>query len=70
MIKNEEVKKRIVEEVEKVNNGLAQYEKIKRPELLPREWSIENGEMTPKLSFKRKIIMAANKELVDKIYRD
>ena len=68
MIKNEEIKKLIVEEVEKANNDLAQYERIKRPELLPREWSIEKGEMTPKLSFKRKVIMAANKDLVDKIY--
>ena len=70
IIKNEEVKKRILEEVEKVNKTLAQFETIKRPELLPREWTIEYGEMTPKLSFKRKVIMAANKELVDKIYRD
>lgn len=70
IIKNEEVKKRIIEEVEKVNKTLAPFETIKRPELLPREWTIEFGEMTPKLSFKRKVIMAANKELVDKIYRD
>jgi len=68
MIKNEAVKKRIVEEIEKTNKVLAPYETIKRPELLPREWTIENGEMTPKLSFKRKVIMAANKELVDKIF--
>lgn len=68
MIKNEAVRKRIVEEVEKVNMNLAQFEKIKRPELLAREWTIEKGEMTPKLSFKRKVIMANNKELVDKIY--
>lgn len=68
IIKNPEIKARILEEVEKVNSELAQYEKIKRPELLPHEWTIENGEMTPKLSLKRKVIMAANKDLVDKIY--
>ncbi len=70
IIKNEEVRKRIVEEIEKTNKELAQYEKIKRPELLPREWTIEKGEMTPKLSFKRKVIMDANKELAEKIYCD
>ncbi len=68
MIKNEDVKKRIVLEVENLNEELAQYEKIKRPELLPREWSIDKNEMTPKLSLKRKVIMAANKELIEKIY--
>lgn len=40
IVKNEVVKKRIIEEVEKVNQTLAQYEKIKRPELLTREWKI------------------------------
>ena len=66
--KNQEVKKRIFEEVEKVNKTLAPFETIKRPELLSSEWTIERGEMTPKLSFKRKVIMAANKDLVEKIY--
>ncbi len=70
IIKNPEIKTRILQEIEKINTDLAQYERIKRPELLAREWSIEKGEMTPKLSLKRKIIMAANKELVDKIYSE
>ncbi|HEY0031619.1 MAG TPA: long-chain fatty acid--CoA ligase [Bacteroidia bacterium] len=68
IIKNPVIRARIMEEVEKVNKTLAQYESIKRPELLPREWSIDKNEMTPKLSLKRKVIMAANKDLIDKIY--
>lgn len=68
IIKNPTIKARIIEEVEKVNKTLAQYETIKRPELLPREWSIEKNEMTPKLSLKRKVIMTANKDLLDKIF--
>ena len=70
IIKNETIKARIVQEVEKINKDLAQYEKIKRPELLPREWTIENHEMTPKLSLKRKVIMTANKELIESIYKE
>lgn len=70
IIKNPVIKARILEEIEKVNADLAQYEKIKRPELLSREWSIEKGEMTPKLSLKRKVILAANKDAVDKIYSE
>jgi long-chain acyl-CoA synthetase len=68
IIKNPLIKARIAEEIEKVNADLAQYERIKRPELLAREWSIEKGEMTPKLSLKRKVILTANQALVDKIY--
>lgn len=68
MIKNEAVKKHICQEVENINKSLAQYETIKRPEFLAREWAIDKGEMTPKLSLKRKVILAANKALVDRIY--
>jgi long-chain acyl-CoA synthetase len=70
LIKNETIKARIIAEVEKVNKELAQYEKIKNPQFLSREWSIDKGEMTPKLSLKRKVIMAANADLVTKIYSE
>lgn len=65
---NSEVKKRIFEEIEEVNKSLGQYETIKKIELLSCEFSIEKGEMTPKLSMKRKIIIEANRKLVDGIY--
>lgn len=68
VIKNPIIIARINKEVEKTNATLAQYEKIKRPALLPREWSIDKNEMTPKLSLKRKVIMAANKEIIENIY--
>jgi long-chain acyl-CoA synthetase len=68
MINNEQIKNRIMEEVENTNNGLAQYEKIKKIELLPKEWSVESGEMTPKMSLKRKIIMMDNKAAYHRIY--
>ncbi|PBQ34816.1 long-chain fatty acid--CoA ligase [Sphingobacteriaceae bacterium] len=69
IVKNEQVKNRIMIEVENVNKDLAQYEKIKKIELLSHEWTVEKGEMTPKLSLKRKIIMTANKEAFDRIYK-
>jgi long-chain acyl-CoA synthetase len=68
IIKNEEVQKRIMLEVENTNSDLAQYERIKKVELLAKEWSIESGEMTPKLSLKRKVIMLANKKAYESIY--
>jgi long-chain acyl-CoA synthetase len=70
MISNELVKKQLIAEVERVNSELAQYEKIKKPELMSHEWTIEGGEMTPKLSLKRKVIMENNKALFAKIYSD
>lgn len=70
MIKDERIVKRISSEIADVNNGLAQYETIKKFRLLPREWSIEKGEMTPKLSLKRKVILKDNEALIQSIYNN
>ena len=68
MIKNEMIVKRIREEVDRINSKLAPFETIKKFELLPREWTIDNGEMTPKLSLKRRVISEANKQLINKVF--
>ena len=68
IIKNEEVKNRIMKEIENVNADLSQHERIKKIELFSKEWTVENGEMTPKLSLKRKIIMQANTQAYKQIY--
>lgn len=59
---------RIQREVDDLNAGLAQYEKLKKFELLPKEWTIEGGELTPKLSLKRKIILQHSQAEYQKIY--
>ena len=68
IVKHPEVMDLIMKEVEKTNEDLAQYEKIKKVELLPCEWTVDKGELTPKLSLKRKVILAANQKAFLKIY--
>ncbi|KAF0241951.1 MAG: long-chain-fatty-acid--CoA, partial [Chitinophagaceae bacterium] len=34
----------------------------------PREWTIETGEMTPKLSLKRKVVMEKFNHAIERIY--
>lgn len=68
-VNNPQVKKHFRELVESFNRYFNQVEQIKKFELLPREWSIENGEMTPKLSLKRKVVMEKFKDEVERIYR-
>jgi long-chain acyl-CoA synthetase len=41
---------------------------VKKFELLPREWTIETGEMTPKMSLKRKVVMEKYKDAIERIY--
>ena len=68
MSKLEIVIARIGKEVEKGNKKLSHYEMIKKFELLSQPWTIEEGEMTPKHSIKRGVIMLKQKALIEKIY--
>lgn len=54
--------------IESFNKFFNQVEQIKKFELLPHEWSVETGEMTPKLSMKRKVIMEKYRDAVERIY--
>ena len=56
--------------VESFNCFFNHVEQIKKFELLPREWSVNTGELTPKLSLKRKVIMEKYKDAVERIYTD
>lgn len=68
-IKDEKLNAEITSHIEVMNKSLAHYETIKKFKLLPKEWTIDGGEMTPKLSLKRKIITEANKELIASMYQ-
>jgi long-chain acyl-CoA synthetase len=54
--------------VEDYNQNFNHVEQIKKFELLPTDWSVETGEMTPKLSLKRKVIMEKYKDAIERIY--
>lgn len=67
-IKNKEVLAMYEKVLDKYNALFNHVEQIKKFELLPREWGVETGEMTPKLSLKRKAIMEKYKDVVERIY--
>jgi long-chain acyl-CoA synthetase len=62
---------RVVEEHIKTTNGeLASYETIKKHKILEHDFSVETGELTPKLSVKRKVVNERFKEIFDGFYDD
>ncbi len=69
-MKDTELRTTIQNHLNTMNKLLAQYESIKKFELLSKDWTVDGGEMTPKLSLKRKVILEANKNLVAKIYNE
>jgi long-chain acyl-CoA synthetase len=54
--------------VESFNKFFNHVEQIKKFELLPNEWSVDSGELTPKMSMKRKVIMEKYKDAIERIY--
>ena len=56
--------------VESFNEFFNHVEQVKKFELLPHEWSIDSGEMTPKMSLKRKVVMEKYKDAIERIYAD
>jgi long-chain acyl-CoA synthetase len=54
--------------IESFNKYFNHVEQIKKFELLPHEWTVDTGEMTPKLSLKRKVVMEKYREAVERIY--
>ncbi len=58
----------IQKEIDKYNPLFSHTEQIKRFVLLPHEWTIDTGELTPSLKIKRKIIERKYEEQVRMIY--
>jgi long-chain acyl-CoA synthetase len=54
--------------VEGFNTNFNHVEQVKKFELLSNEWSVDTGEMTPKLSMKRKVIVEKYRDAIERIY--
>jgi long-chain acyl-CoA synthetase len=71
---NEEIAKQpaavkmVQQDVTKITAHLADYERVRRVALLPHEFSIDNGEMTPTLKVKRNVIDDRYGDLIEQLY--
>ena len=64
----EELLIKITHEIDKINEEFGDWERIKKFELTPEIWSIENGLLTPTMKLKRKSILKKFIHLKEKIY--
>ncbi len=65
---NKELLIKINEEINTINKEFGDWERIKKFELTPQVWSIENGLLTPTMKLKRKSIIKEFIHLKEKIY--
>ncbi|HST20184.1 MAG TPA: long-chain fatty acid--CoA ligase [Blastocatellia bacterium] len=55
-------------EVNRLTRELADYEKVKRIALLPNEFSIDGGELTPTLKVRRRVVEEKYGSLIESLY--
>ncbi|MBI3099816.1 MAG: long-chain fatty acid--CoA ligase [Planctomycetes bacterium] len=63
-----EVQKLYESRVAKANEGLASFESVKRCALIPAEFTIEGGELTPTLKVKRRVVEEKYAKEIDRLY--
>lgn len=68
LVTNSKVVELYSERLAKFNARLPSYETIKKFVILPREFSIENGELTPTLKLKRKEVYAMYRDKIEHMY--
>lgn len=57
-------------EIERVNGGLARFESVRKFEVLPTEFSVDGGELTPTLKLKRKVVRQKFAARIEEIYSE
>lgn len=68
-LKQDQVIKKINQEVRMANQHFGNWEQIKRPIIIADEFTIEGGELTPTLKLKRKVILQKYKTEYDHLYQ-
>jgi long-chain acyl-CoA synthetase len=68
LIKNPTLVAEIEKEVENANKAVSKAEQIKKIRILEEDWTQESGELTPKMSLKRAVVMKQYAGEVDAIY--
>lgn len=70
LVSNQKVRELFAERIGLLNARLPPYESIKKFGLLPRDFSVEGGELTPTLKLRRKVIHDKYRERIDALYQD
>jgi long-chain acyl-CoA synthetase len=68
LVKNDDIYKLLEEDMGKFQKKLANYERVRKFVLLERPFTIENGEITPSLKIKRKVVEEKYGGLIEQMY--
>jgi len=68
LVSHREIYQRVKKWIEEVNSKLASFETIKKFAILPQDFTIESGELTPTLKVKRKVVYQKYADIIEKLY--
>ena len=68
LVARSEVKEHYAREIERLSGDLAPFERIKKIVVLAREFTLEEGELTPTLKVKRRVVEQKYKAVIDQLY--
>jgi long-chain acyl-CoA synthetase len=69
LVKDRKVVERVARTVEEKNSQLQSYAKIKKFAVLPGDFTIDGGELTPTLKVKRKVVTEKHRQALEELYR-
>jgi len=68
LAKRDDVETFITNEVRKATADLASYEQIRRVIVIPRDFTVESGELSPAMKIKRRVVEDRYKAMIDQAY--
>ncbi len=69
LVKLKQIEEMLNKELAQFQKNLANFERVRKFTLLDKPFSVEDGELTPKLSVRRKVIEERYRDLIDEMYK-
>jgi len=70
LLTNAQVYQAVEADIRNLTKDLARFEQIKKFTLMPREFTIEDGELTPTLKIKRKVVEKKYADIINRMYAE
>jgi len=70
LVKNEQILSLFAHQLREIQHELAGFEQVKKFVLLTKPFTMEDGELTPTLKLRRKIIFSRYQKEIDQLYRE
>lgn len=70
LLEKPEVRKIFEDEIERFNASIDRQERVRKFVLVPEDFTIEAGEITPSMKVKRRVVEEKYRNLIDEMYKD